>query len=1164
VARSKPFIPKSRKNKNEKLHQYAFDTKEGASLAYSELTDLPFDVMCAALSELRRTLPERNEVFGIVRPTTYSELCIWKHIFYSENPRDDIRLAAAEIRAFYDIINTFLECEASFDAHVLNQNFDKALVVLDFLDEHAGLSLWSLSNRLAILERLHGVDAQKALANEIRNSEAISGALRSLVYFFSLRAERTVSPARYQAAVTRAYKYDPAEPRTSVSYLDFHLNIFSVRGLRNLITAINFERGSSIVDRYVTFMRVAQSIAANEFDRPAWSFFREPMQALAEKICDDRIAILIMRFAGAKKLTKNYSSQRKPSIAEYISIVDSYTLGKYERVQDAIESLPLREYSRAVELYCRSAARNSQSHSTGSSAYSLIRDPYIDLLQKSERADLAYGQLAKTVQTFHYSPWAAELFAVLARETVATGEEYLEQTIEIGMFNGHAASPRLHLHFFGPDTRESLIARSLTYRFLAFGTEEKHGLSAVETAVIPIFRVQRYLANRLRSVRRFDDAIAQISSLATPPYTCDVLDAQSAIILLLSIYLEIGRPSDAARVAAEALCYWPRLSMRIELGEVIFRYKESTVHEDESAPDIFVTACFGLLAELYAPDTENDLAIKCEQFLIGIGVPKPSELRPFVSGWNRNVLIFFLHAMCKPEILDSHVTYQTPTEVFDERVRILQWLIELDEDRRFLYTDEIAQITQRQLIRKGVQLIEKSRIQVDIGGIQDAVEKDFIELYSRYSTLPADGPAQSDMMIRLGPDGDRGSVVLLLPVNERRGALLQLLHLVRDRFVSSNEHGLDVYLSVGIRHGTLSGQLRSVLEKSHLVSQKNKGGTYDENEFWRETLAEDEVDEVDIDRADCALRDLSQSADKLIAKLRDKWIQIRTEDKNPDGFFNFTVSTSDVADLSRALDATSSYQQALAAVFTFLWRKTDAALANIRSVLKEEFKMEFAEVIDKCLNDIGYSQDESSLQRLRSTLLRARTDVQSEIDDIAEWFTRSSDASLSEYQFKFALDVTLEMVSRCYPQHSLNLKVGDVPDQLFPGTTWKGIVEILFIAFDNMLKHCGRSEGKIDAEVSCAATSDTMEIKLASTVAQPVQVEEQNRKLAGRRDAVLSDKSTDTVRREGGSGFFKIAKIVRVDFASKLGIWFGYQDPTCFLLKLTMSGGSPFDEYFGR
>ncbi|WP_321794742.1 hypothetical protein [Caballeronia sp. J97] len=1164
MARSKLFIPKSRKNKHEKLHTYAFNVEEGASLAYSELTALPFDVMCAALSELRRTTPERNQVFGIVRPATYSELCVWKHIFYSDNPRDDIQLAAAEIRAFYDVVKTFLKCEAAFDGHVLSQNFEEALAVLDLLDDESGVSLWSLSNRLAILEQLNGVDAQKAVANEIRNSDAVSGALRSLVYFFSLRAEKTVSPARYQAAVARAYKNDPSEPRSSVSYLDFHLNIFPVRGLPNLITAINFERGSSIIDRYLTFIRVAQAVAATEYNRAAWSYFREPMQALADKICDDRIAILVMRFAGTKHLHKGYSSQKQDSITRYASIVDSYTRGDYENVQLMTESLPLDEYGRGVELFCRSAARTPRNSDGKNSAYSFLLDPYINLLRKTDRADLAYGQLAKIVQTFHYSQWAAELLAVISRETVATGQEYHEHTFEIGMFNGHAASPRLHLHLFGADARESSISSSLTFRFLAFGTEGESGLPVIDATAIPSFRARRYRANRLREANQLDEAIDEISSLATPPYPSDTLDAQSAIILLLSLYLEKGKPAHAARVAAEALCNWPRMSMRIELGEVIYRYKESIINDAEPVPDIFVTACFGLLAELYSPDAENDLSIKCEQFLSGIGVGKPTELRTRVSGWNVHVLIFFLHAMCKPEILDSHVSYDTPTEVFDERVAILQWLIELDEDRRFLYTEEIAQITQRQLIRKGVQLIEKSRIQVDIDGIQDAVEKDFIELYTRYTTLPKDGPAQSDVVIRLSPEGELGSVVLVLPVNERRSALLQLLHLVRDRFVSSNEHGLDVYLSVGIRHGTLSGQLRSVLEKSHLVSQKNKRGTYDGNDFWRGALAEDDVDEVDIDRADSALRDLSQSADKLIAKLRDKWIQIRTEDKNPEGFFNFTVSTSDVAELSRALDATSGHQQALEAVFHFLWKKTDVALTNIRSVLKDEFKAEFAAVIDSCLNEIGYSQDESSLQRLRSTLLRARTDMQSEIDDIAEWFTRSSDASLSEYQFKFALDVALEMVSRCYPQHSLDLEVRSVPVKIFPGTTWKGIVEILFIAFDNMLKHCGRPDGRISAELECTVDAEKIEIRLASAVAEPVQLTEQNVKLAERLEAVLSDKSTDTVRREGGSGFFKIAKIVRVDFASQLGLWFGYENPTHFLLKLNMTGGSPFDEYSGR
>lgn len=170
---------------------------------------------------------------------------------------------------------------------------------------------------------------------------------------------------------------------------------------------------------------------------------------------------------------------------------------------------------------------------------------------------------------------------------------------------------------------------------------------------------------------------------------------------------------------------------------------------------------------------------------------------------SKDALIYFLMSVCKIETLDSHIAYESERDVQDERIRILLWLTELDDKNNSIFRAEIASIAQRQLLLQGVQAVDKSRIYVDVEGVKTSVAKDLADLYSRFQNLPDSGGMNvSDLVLKLTEtlSSKSGLVQFVVPKNERLAALREFFIAVRDRFVSSNEYGLDVYLSVGIRH----------------------------------------------------------------------------------------------------------------------------------------------------------------------------------------------------------------------------------------------------------------------------------------------------------------------------------------------------------------------------
>ncbi len=114
-----------------------------------------------------------------------------------------------------------------------------------------------------------------------------------------------------------------------------------------------------------------------------------------------------------------------------------------------------------------------------------------------------------------------------------------------------------------------------------------------------------------------------------------------------------------------------------------------------------------------------------------------------------------------------------------------------------------------------------------------------------------------------------------------------MVSLVLTEFPLSTTHGLDCYLSMRVRHGTLSGQLRSPLEEQHLITQRESGSQeYKPNEYWPNRLPE--VSPERRSKVEERLSTFSKSYDDFIDRIANKLIQIRSKDK-PEGLFDVFV-----------------------------------------------------------------------------------------------------------------------------------------------------------------------------------------------------------------------------------------------------------------------------------
>ena len=274
--------------------------------------------------------------------------------------------------------------------------------------------------------------------------------------------------------------------------------------------------------------------------------------------------------------------------------------------------------------------------------------------------------------------------------------------------------------------------------------------------------------------------------------------------------------------------------------------------------------------------------------------------------------------------------------------------------------------------------IDVSKIYVDEQGIRTVGQTVLKESFARYKEMAS--LSSIDTLKMLNPDGlnllyhfdEQGKIVSTTPVSIAelataaeglvgkvkvvtgvQFALFKELFLdVRDRFISSGEHGLDAYLSIRIRHGVLQNQIRSPFEALHLISEKDTTtGQYLENSYWSGKLPEISDDTKTIIQKELAI--FSRKIDDIAQMLNKAIVQVRTERKNVDGLFDYTFDDATLIELfTNEFDVLTDVEQFLDAIFQILWKRTQVNLETIRELISGKLKDDIYECLSQLEREV--------------------------------------------------------------------------------------------------------------------------------------------------------------------------------------------------------------------
>ncbi|MBB5034487.1 hypothetical protein HNQ65_004092 [Prosthecobacter vanneervenii] len=1042
------------------------------------------------------------------------------------------------------------------EIHTLKREFKEALTELDYLERQVGVSLWSLNCRLALLAQSDGVEAQKNFAKQIWNTEGIHPIVQMLAYYSSIRNEPRVSCWRFDGHTKDACESVESDEDLAIEqFIFFFINFYGPMEFKNP-SSILWRHGTlPAIDLYLALIKCAAIAIASEKETnnipQEWIFIAK---ALYKAIPDNRLNNLILCWTGNIKIDDGQNDD------ELLECFDHYTQGNYhvsaELAFKAINKRP-NEFS-FVELAAKSCARMQMSITADKVQPAEIREilnEMLHVLLKTFEAEKSANSLRKRCYIDSDSAFYAQLFGFCQREFMSDGFAVTRYAPSYSYLTSNHFNPRLALAIEKKEYRTAylteLLSRNPNSPTLRLYLAMFDGSALTDELYLCRSRLQLFEARRLIMTGNAESAITVLRSIDADG---DPLAEQDKMLALVRAAISAGNWSLSIRTMVSAYVKNPNILTRLPLQEV-FQHVQRLDVSSECYSDIAFPIASHICTQYFGSEFEFIRDSAYEEFLHFCGVTRPSQLADSIASYDSDELVYFLKNVSIESALDNLITFTSTEDIQHERIAILRLIMSIRPEESHYCSEQIKEITKVLVVRRALRQVEQSGIHVEVNGIKRVIEKSLRESYTRYQDLCASDNigVNTDFLIRLGLAlrVDGSDFQLLLPGDERRSLLTEMFCEVRDHFVSNNEFGLDGYLSTGMRHGTLAGQLRAPFERENLITQRDDNtNIYRDPQVWlehysgfptekKESLAE-------------SIRRFSMDIDALIERTRVQWIQIRTERSTGEGMFDFRVPSYVITALQQVIESTTSYENFIDLLFDSLWQITDECLQLVREEITVTLKNDISKRVSSLENEIRSLMADQANAEILAAITRSGTESQYAVDKIANWFRRAPIPEMEPYSMDLPISIAKEFMLNLFPNCKLDIKVYIHSELQLHGASLKSVVQILFILLDNIKNHSGLLSVEIPVDVIVKNDENLLTLEVINDLASVPNIETRREHLRSVLLDVGQGNRFSSVPIEGGSGLQKIERISRVDLQCDPKLIFDFVEGNRFFAQVSL------------
>lgn len=1053
----------------------------------------------------------------------------------------EIQWICSRIKANADALARFRSRALIVEELVFLGDYGGAIDELGAIEHAFGGSIWSVQLRIALEHLAGGLERQKRYAADVRTAHK-RGLLSFLTFHTSVRNEDKTTLAKYRddvAARVAKHRYYSPPVKTYVLY---HLSGEWPRSEREIADVLLVEQSHSLIDVYETFIALAKEMVRHEQFSDIRSLLRTQLRKL-EGLSDFRVTKI--SFALSETGTTLHTLPRNLAVSDALFSGSAKKAAlQARRILKTAEGVDPWQHIYAGFAFAHTARRKMLDRSHPKAAYQFISHFYDG---RDENGN--YDQLLKLCTNLNGLPTAVGIQEMLRQLKKASPDDPWQPWL-IGLSS----------KFLGPEDVLPKLA-GLNLEKARQGptppTEEawrrfSHQGAAAFSQKGPNFELltaARHLRNSefLEAIRALD--VNGRAQEAEP------LNLLTASILLHAHYALSNRTQIIELIGDEGA----RNATSHNLLPVV-----STLGHYEW-PDYRPTAPLSLAVpialHLVWSKTEDDSSASLLRFatrraLKASGVEHPSKLFDNAEKYPEHQLIYFLRFVCIPQVLDATRFFKSSLAVMEERQAICAALRSLDPANAREYEEEVSAISNQLALDEGQWIVDRTRIHVDVGGLERWATRELAEDVARCRdllTVDIEEKQDFDEVMKELITSTPSQSLLFKPDDEADAVLIGILSRLREEFLNNPSFGLDFYLSQRIRHQSFVGLIRGPLEFRQLITTKEADtGNYRPNDFWLDKFQG--VDDEGKQAISSALVRFARKFDGVLLTAKDSRFQIQSAD-HPKGLIYLDLSSQSLALARLLFRMDPSLSDFIATAVALLWGLLEGSLARARQYIKEDLNTKVAETFDELRAAVRKrAGDDPAMLEFDLEVGGCSTEVQRALEDSAKWFSHANTESLKRFfrldqVVSIAIDSALKCQRSFEPIISKEVAEGDLR---MAASTLVFVNDVLFVALDNVHAHSGLRSPHIAVSVAPNLKGGTLQIEVISdSKAQIREREALESRLGEIRKLIDAGQAPSKTRQEGGSGLLKLAAVVSQSPKGKLE--FGFLDSRRFRMAVVYS-----------
>lgn len=1060
----------------------------------------------------------RSYIDANLFPQNMNTFARYKEVEFCNMVEYELRWHLKTFSVYQEIINLILKKKMIIDELILLNKYEKALEFLNNFEVQYGSSYWLLENKIFLWNKLE-LDVQEKIVEKAETS-----VLTTILSFYNMRSSNEVSSNDYDYFTKREivkFKRINPDAKKIITFYHFMVAPFSFEmDDENFVYILEYIHNLSLIDRYLCIADLFKYILI-ESKNVEYQQVLNKYIFLLDKIKDPSIDVF--RFM----LDTNENRINKYNIVDSLMpIKNKYIAGDVEECfHDIVKYIEENSSNiEAINLYidiCQLLCKDPEEIKVSDNVKKIIKN-LNSIYSIDDNYNNSIDEIYKLCFSCIHSVWSRDIYYYINRRclpykselqniaviysnlqklTIETVCENLKQYDAINFINTLKSTDNIYIEFW----KDFIMGN---YKSAA----NKCGLSAIKTLL------------NLMDNKDFSE------------FKKELLESNDIVPVYKIRYSKImWNNMTFETYIEEGIDYFLHLFIQREDFAVIapmqkfMDYFELTESADKS--NLRVPILYYIYTTYFNSNKRDDLSIVCEDFFYYNKIEKPSQMGTFDDKYAKEELIFFLRYVCIPQIMGPVLlSIRSSKDLDQERINTCQYLRLLDPENEEVYEQEIRDITHKLFINEGLNSIENSKIHVNTEGIKSIISKNLKSAFNNYMFYRNH---KIDAILETIKNIEGGENVQILTL-EASQIFNEIINTIRNEFVSGGEYGLDGYLSLNIRHGTLSAQLRAPLAKNNLLTTYMiDSDSFDVNEKWlfKISLSSDK------EKIKTAIIEFNKETDEIIEYLRKTLIQISTEEKPSSGVFDYSLNEINMNYLRTLLTENCEFEEFIDKIFDYLWAITERNLKDMKNIIRDKIKQMYIDSFAKLFAVIKSINEKYSFPEALRWLNEAQNDIDAELEKICNWFKRSAESQHADFDLDLAFQIGFKMIENIHPEKSFAVR--DLNKDLafkIPGKFLKNYWDIFYTLFDNVSEYALEEDGVkyISCDLKVDSTGTFIRMINSYDCSNGIGLEEVKVKKA--LSLISGVAYLARAKQEGGSGIPKIYKILSVDLDKKADV----------------------------